>query len=48
MLNEAEGAAGLLAVDQEAHAEGEQLHGLPLIGAEQVGDRCRHRRTPFD
>jgi hypothetical protein len=48
VLDQAEGAAGPLAVDHEAHAEGEQAHGLVLVRAQQVGDRCWHRGAPFD
>jgi hypothetical protein len=39
VLDQAERAAGPLAVDHEADAEGEQVHGLALVWAEQVAER---------
>jgi hypothetical protein len=43
VLDQAERAAGPPAVDQEADAEGEQLHGLALAGPEDVANRSPHR-----
>ena len=40
VLDQAERAAGALAVDHEADAEGEQMHDLALARAEQVAGRC--------
>jgi hypothetical protein len=48
VLDQAERAAGALAVEHEADPQGEQVHDLALVRTEQVGDRCGHRRTPFD
>jgi hypothetical protein len=48
VLDEAERAAGLLAVDHEADAEGEQVHELAFVGADQTGGRRLHLVHPFD
>ena len=43
MLDEAECTARGLAVDQEADAEGEEMHDVAFIRAEHVANRCLHR-----
>ena len=48
VLDQAERTTGPFAVDQEADSQGEQVHDLALVRAEQAGDRCGHRGTPFD
>jgi hypothetical protein len=47
VLDQAEGAAGRLPGDHEADTEGEQVHDLAVVRAEQVANRCLHLGYPF-